>query len=75
MTHEEAIALQPRFLEGEELSDEVLDNFIAHFMKEPCEVCEASRQSINERKSWRPRSIREFEALIIAAAVLREDDF
>lgn len=72
MTHEEAIAMRDRFQAGEELTDSDIDSFVAHMMEEPCEACESLRQSVSENKGWRPRSIAEFHALIIADAVLRE---
>lgn len=72
MTHEEATVLKDRLLIGEELSDEDLSSFVDHVAEDPCETCARLRQSLNQKKRWRPRSIREFHALVLADAVLRK---
>lgn len=74
MTHEESIALKNRLLAGEEISDGELDEFATHLDDESCGTCASLRQSVGESRGWRPRSIREFHALIIADAVLTEAD-
>lgn len=72
MTHEEFIALKNRFLAGEEISDGEIDEFIAHLEDDSCATCASLRKSVGESRGWAPRSIREFHALVIADAVLRE---